>query len=116
MHELSIVEAVIDQVAVEVARTDAAGRVLRIELSIGRFSGANAESVRFAFGFLAPGTVAEGAEIVIEQPGAVCRCRACGVETEIDDLVAECPRCASREISIAGGREMVLQSIELEQT
>jgi hydrogenase nickel incorporation protein HypA/HybF len=115
MHEISIVEALIGQVAAEVARAGCAGRVSRVDLSIGRLSGANADSVRFAFGLLAPGTVAEGAEIVIDEPKAVCRCRACQAETEIDDLVAECPRCASGEIAIEGGREMVLQSIEVEQ-
>jgi hydrogenase nickel incorporation protein HypA/HybF len=113
MHELSIVEALIDQVAAELARTNCAGRVLRVELSIGRLSGVSAESVRFAFGMLAPGTVAEGAEIVIDQPPAVCRCQACRADTQIDDLVVECPRCRSGEISIDGGRDLILQSIEV---
>jgi len=115
MHELSIVEALIDQGAAELARTTCTGRVVRVDLSIGRLSGANAESIRFAFGLLAPGTVVEGAAIAIDQPRAVCRCRDCQAQTEIEDLVAECPRCAGGQISIEGGREMVLQSIEVEQ-
>ena len=54
MHELSIVEALIDQVGRELDRAGQQGRVLRLELSIGRLSGVNCESVRFAFGLLPP--------------------------------------------------------------
>jgi Zn finger protein HypA/HybF involved in hydrogenase expression len=35
------------------------------------------------------------------------------VKSEIDDLVAQCPCCGSGEITIEGGRELVLQSIEI---
>ena len=115
MHELSIVEALIDQVGRELDRAGQQGRVLRLELSIGRLSGVNCESVRFAFGLLAPGTPVEDAEIVIQEPKAVCHCHACNARTEIDDLVVQCPRCASSDITIEGGRELVLQSIEIEE-
>ena len=56
----------------------------------------------------------EGAKVDIDQPRAVCRCRACGAREEIDELVVECPRCRSREIAIEEGRQLLLQSIEIE--
>jgi hydrogenase nickel incorporation protein HypA/HybF len=116
MHEFSIVEAVIGQVREELAAVgQAAGRVARVELSIGRLSGVNCDSVRFAFEVLAPGTPVEGAEIVIQQPKVVCQCGACRCHQEIDELVVECPRCGSPEVTIEGGRDMMLQSIEVEE-
>ena len=114
MHELSIVEALIEQVRRELDRAGQSGRVRRLELSIGRLSGVNCDSVRFAFGLLSPGTLVEDAEIAIQEPKAVCHCRACHARTEIDDLAAQCPQCGSAEISIEGGRELLLQSIEIE--
>jgi hydrogenase nickel incorporation protein HypA/HybF len=114
MHELSIVEALIDQVGRELDRSGQEGKVLRVDLSIGRLSGVNADSVRFAFGLLAPGTRVEGAEVEIRQPKAVCHCHTCNSRTEIDDLVLQCPKCASADIAIEGGRELLLQSIEVE--
>lgn len=114
MHELSIVDALIDQVGRELDRAGQPGPVLRLELSIGRLSGVHGESLRFAFGLLAPGTRVENAEIVIQEPKAVCRCRACSARVEIDDLVVQCPRCGSDEVAIEGGRELMLQSIEVE--
>jgi hydrogenase nickel incorporation protein HypA/HybF len=116
MHELSIVEALIEQVGEELDRVGQSGRVVRLELSIGRLSGVASESVRFAFGLLAPGTRVEEAEIVIHQPKAVCCCRACHAEAEIDDLVVQCPQCGSSDIVIEGGRELVLQSIDVEDS
>ena len=115
MHELSIVEALIDQVRRELDRAAQRGRVLRLELGIGRLSGVHCESVRFAFSLLAPGTQVENAEIVIQEPKAVCNCHACNTRTEIDDLVVQCPQCASSDITIEGGRELILQSIEVEE-
>jgi hydrogenase nickel incorporation protein HypA/HybF len=114
MHELSIVEALIDQVGRELERAGQLGRVLRLELSIGRLSGVNSESIRFAFGLISPGTPLEDAEVVIEEPKAICKCYACNAQAEIDDLVVQCPQCASRDITIEGGRELLLQSIEIE--
>ena len=115
MHELSIVEALIEQVQRELGRAGQGGRVQRLELSIGRLSGVNAGSIRFAFELLAAGTVVEGAEVLIGEPKAVCSCRACNARVEIDDLVVQCPQCTSDDITIEGGRELVLQSIDVEE-
>ena len=115
MHELSIVEALIEQVGREVRRAGQTGRVRRLELAIGRLSGVHCDSVRFAFELISPGTIVEGAKLDITEPGAVCRCRNCGASREIDDLVTECPNCGSPQISIEEGRELMLDSIEVDE-
>jgi hydrogenase nickel incorporation protein HypA/HybF len=114
VHELSLVEALIEQVRSEVARCGRTGPVVRLELAIGRLSGFNSDSVCFAFELLSPGTLVEGAEVRITEPRAVCCCRDCSGRAEIDALVGRCPQCDSENVVIEGGRELVLQSIELE--
>lgn len=114
MHEVSIVEALIDQVECEVARAGAAGPVSRLAISIGRLSGVNSDSIRFAFELLSPGTLVDSAELVIDEPAAVCVCRACGQRTEIDEFVLECPRCGGVDISLDGGQQMLLETIDVE--
>lgn len=114
MHELSIIEALIEQVEKEVRRSGQGSRVTGLELVIGRLSGVNADSLRFAFQLLAPGTVVEAAEVHITEPKAACSCRTCGASTEIDNLVVECPKCGSGDVFLEGGRDLRLQSIELE--
>ena len=115
MHELSIVEALMGQVEEEVERAGASGRVTRLSLVIGRLSGVNCDSIRFAFELLAPGTVLEGAELVISEPRAECVCEDCGATSQIDRVVARCPTCASHDITIRGGTELILETIDLEQ-
>ncbi|NLS93132.1 MAG: hydrogenase maturation nickel metallochaperone HypA [Planctomycetaceae bacterium] len=112
---MSIVEALIEQVEGEVARAGAAGKVTRLSLSIGRLSGVQPDSIRFAFELLSPGTLVENAALEIEEPPAVCVCAGCGARTELDDFCLECPSCGSRDISIQGGREMLLQTIDLDE-
>ena len=114
MHELSIVEALIDQVEKEVKCAGQTGRVSHLDLVVGRLSGVSCDSIRFACELLAPDTILEGAEIRITEPKASCRCQQCNCSTEIEELLIECPKCKSREITIEGGRELLLQSIELE--
>jgi hydrogenase nickel incorporation protein HypA/HybF len=114
VHEVSIVEALIDQVRREVEQSGHDGRVTRLELVVGRLSGVSVDSLRFAFEMLAPGTLVEAAEVEIAEPRAECCCRACGKRTPIDELIVQCPACASPQITIEGGRDLLLQSIELE--
>ena len=67
MHELSIVDAMIEQVKAELTRAGASGRVTRIDLVIGRLSGVCPDAVRFGFEVLARDTELESAEIVIRR-------------------------------------------------
>jgi len=114
MHELSIAEALIEQVGEELGRAGQKGPAKRLELAVGRLSGVHCDALRFAFELLSPGTPAAGAELLIRQPPAVTRCQECGESTEIVEIVIACPRCSSPQIVIEEGRELLLESIELE--
>ena len=114
MHELSIVEALFEQAEREVRDSGHEGRVSRLELSIGHLSGVCSDSIRFAFELLKAETMFAAAELAIEEPPAVCRCEACGQKTDVTEITVDCPHCGSREVVIEGGREMLLESIELE--
>jgi len=115
MHELSIAEALIEQVGRELKRAGQPGPVVRLELSVGRLSGVHAEALRFAFELLAPGTLVDGAELEISESRARCCCRNCGAETEIEELVFCCPSCESDQVTIEGGRDLLLECIEVEE-
>ena len=115
VHEVSIVQSLIERVQQQVDRCGHDGRVTRVALSIGRLSGVNVDSIRFAFEMLAPGTLLEAAALEITEPAAVCCCRACGRRTEIDELELACPICESGEITIQGGRDLLIETIELEK-
>jgi len=115
MHEMSIVQALIDQVGAEVEQSGHRGRVLALEVVVGRLSGVHADALRFGFELLSSGTVVEGAELRIAEPEACLRCQACGVLQPLSELVLRCPSCDSDRVTIEGGQELLLQTIELEE-
>ncbi len=116
MHEIAIADALIEQVQGEVRRAGASGQVTRVALVVGRLSGVNPDSLRFALDLLVKETILESARIEIAEPGAHCQCAACGYRTEIEDLEARCPNCGSSDVTIDGGRDLLLESIELEES
>ncbi len=114
MHEMSIVQALLEQVAEEVDQAGQRGRVVSLHLVVGRLSGVHVDAIRFGFELLSPGSIAQGAALRIDQPPARCHCDRCGAAVEIAEIVSACPVCGHADIIIRGGQELLLQSIELE--
>jgi hydrogenase nickel incorporation protein HypA/HybF len=113
MHELSLAQGLVEHVE-RLAKDDHAARVVRLVVLIGRYSGVEREAFEFAFPFAAEGTLAEGAELAIEERPIVVRCRTCSATSRPISTQLICGNCGSTEVELAGGREFMLQSIELE--
>jgi hydrogenase nickel incorporation protein HypA/HybF len=64
-----------------------------------------------AFSMLATGTEADGATLELVTVPAQLNCHACGAGVPVEDLLATCPACRSDEVSLAGGGELVLESL-----
>lgn len=100
--------------ALERARQAGARRVCLIRLRIGALSGVAPEALHFAFAALAPGTLAAGAELAIEEVPARFWCAACAQEFQADDLFAQCPLCHRPSGELRAGREMEMASLEID--
>ena len=112
MHELSIAQALVEQVEA-IAAKEQATRVARVVLTVGALSGADPEALRGAFPLVAEGTLADGAELVVEPVPARVRCRACGHESSAGDYFIGCAQCSSRDVELISGRELNIKSIEI---
>jgi len=109
MHELAITESVISAVSEKVGSR----RVRRVSLAVGRLSGVVAESVFFYYDLCSEGTVLEGSKLeIIDIPGRA-RCRTCGTELDLEDMIALCT-CGSADLQILGGEELTIKEVELE--
>ncbi len=114
MHELSIAQALVEQVEAS-AKKEQALRVVRVVIAVGALSGVEPEALRAIFPLVAEETVAADSELVIERVAARVRCRACGHEAPTDDsFFIGCAACGSRDVELVAGRELNITSIELE--
>jgi hydrogenase nickel incorporation protein HypA/HybF len=110
MHEYGLCEGVLETV-----RQRAGGRkVARIRVRFGVRHAVVEDALAQAFSFVAEGTEAAGATVELVTVPATISCRDCGFSAETTDLLAVCPRCSGDNVKIAGGEEMVLESVTYE--
>jgi hydrogenase nickel incorporation protein HypA/HybF len=115
MHEMGIAAEIV-RIAVESIPEEMAGsRVVRVHLRVGKLAAVVSESLRFCFEVVARETPAEGAELEIQELAVVARCDGCDHQWEIENAVFNCPRCGSGAIEMLSGRELDIDSIELEE-
>ena len=113
MHEMSIVAGVLD--AVQASAVDAgAERVTKITLRIGDMTEVIDEALEFAFEALTEGTMCESAELDVIRVSPRRACFGCGEEFDHDRFHRICPACGSYETQLLQGRELSIESIEVE--
>ena len=111
MHELSISESITELVA-EYARREGVARVTRVVIDIGVAASVDPQALAFCFPITADGTVAAGAELVINRIALKVRCEACQTEYAPPTQIAACPACGSFARTILEGREMRVVTFE----
>ena len=112
MHELSVCQGMLDQVA-RVASDHGATGVKNIVVRIGPLSGVVPELLAQAFPLARAGTVAEAAELSIEELPVRVRCESCGAETEASASRLLCGECSDWHTQLISGDELLLVSVEL---
>lgn len=113
MHELGIMTGVMEAVE-QSARQAGATKVLKVSLSVGEMTEAIPDALEFAFEVLTEGTICEGAELAITMVGPKSRCLECGTEFEHDRFHVRCPACDSPATELFAGRELQIDSIEVD--
>jgi len=113
MHELSLAQSLVEQVG-HAAKIENAVRVSRIVVVIGKYSGVERDAFEFAFPFAAENTLVHGAKLVIEEIPATVSCQSCGARSHPEVVNLVCARCGSTQVELAGGREFLVRSVELE--
>lgn len=113
MHEMGIIAGVIDAVAASAADAGAT-RVTKVSLSIGEMTEAIEDVLVFAWEALSEGTICEGAELHINMVAPRSRCPECGAEFDHDRFHRGCPNCGNMLTEIIAGREMQIDSIEVD--
>jgi len=115
MHEFSLMQSVLDTVETS-ARKAGAVRVTAIRLTIGEMAEVVFDAMEFAFEALSPETLSEGAELSMRSVIPRSRCCVCGEEFTHDRYHWACPSCDSLATELIAGRELFIDSIEIEES
>ncbi len=113
MHELSIARNIIDIVTAEADKRHL-DRVTAIHLRIGALSGVDPEALSFGFEAATLDTRLAGTKLVIRQVPVKAKCRACGREFTVKDLMFLCPNCHSVDVDVTQGEEMQIEHLVVE--
>jgi len=113
VHELAITQSMFD-IVLQHAQEAGARKVGKINLVIGELTGIVGECVQFYLEFLSKGTVVEGAVLDIETVPAKAACGSCGETFELKGSDWACPSCGGKSLEAVAGRELFVESIEVD--
>lgn len=103
----------------DAVRSEAAKRpgahVSKVGVRVGAVSGVEPEALSFGFSALVQGTELEPLDLVIEPVPRRQRCEDCELTFEVLEELLACPRCGNAQTVMAGGDELDLAYLELEE-
>jgi len=115
MHELSIAASIVEAVT-ESASAYPGARVKEVRLRVGALASVVEDSLQFCWELATEGSPLAGAVLVIRKLPVIIHCDACGVDSEIDGVQSfRCPRCGALAADLRQGRELEIESIELDE-
>jgi hydrogenase nickel incorporation protein HypA/HybF len=115
MHELPATQGILT-VALDAAREAGAERISLIDVVIGELTSMVDDSVQFYFDVLSRSTAAEGATLRVRRVPAQAVCVDCAASYPVvPPLRATCDSCGSLALSVSGGREFFIESIEVDE-
>ena len=115
MHELAICQSLMDQVE-QIASERDAQRVISIVVGMGPLSGVEEQLLKNAYPVASAGTIAENAELIVENLPIKVSCNQCGCESEATPNKLTCRQCGDWRTTLISGDELMLMSVELEKT
>jgi hydrogenase nickel incorporation protein HypA/HybF len=112
MHELAVCQALLRQVS-DIAADRGAAAVEQIIVSIGPLSGVEPALLASAFTVARLGTVAAGADLLLDTGPVVVECHKCGQRSEVQANRLLCGQCGGWQVMVREGEELLLVRVNL---
>lgn len=114
MHELSLANRLV-ALAEETARQANAKHVRVVTLRVGTLSGVAVDALRFAYDIATAGTLLAGSRLQVQTVPVVVYCPRCQRASELPSVQRfRCPVCDTPTADIRAGRELEIETIEVE--
>jgi hydrogenase nickel incorporation protein HypA/HybF len=93
--------------------------VKKVILQVGKLTAVVPEILEYSFAIARNdatfGTLFCGAELEIKPIPLTIRCHGCGKESVLDAPEFRCPLCESQDLSITAGKELFIESVEIDE-
>jgi hydrogenase nickel incorporation protein HypA/HybF len=115
VHELSIVQGVVTTVE-ESLVGQRVTRVITVKLRVGALSGVVEDALQFSYELATEGTILAGSRLEVHSIPVVIYCQGCAETAELPSVQSfRCPRCGAPSGDIRQGRELEIESLEIEE-
>ncbi len=113
MHEMSIVESLLNSVETELRRYPGA-RVQTVRVRVGQLRLVEPMMLQLCYEAATQGQPLSGSRLEVVRVEASARCQVCSLTFPVDESWFECPRCHSTDAELLAGDELVLANIIIE--
>jgi hydrogenase nickel incorporation protein HypA/HybF len=99
----------------EAAQNSRARRVTVVTLRLGALSGVVEDALLFSYDIATRGTMLDGSKLVVHRLPIVIHCETCHLDRELPGTQRfRCPVCGTPSGDIRQGRELEIESMEIE--
>ncbi|MCL6503121.1 MAG: hydrogenase maturation nickel metallochaperone HypA [Pirellulales bacterium] len=112
MHEVSLARALVQQVRA-IAAQHPGCHVTEVRVSVGPLSGVEPALLASAAQRLFAEHGHPQARLVVQWVELLARCRCCGQQFEVPDLVLRCPGCGAGQVQVMRGDALRLETVQL---
>ena len=114
MHELGIAINIVELVQKHLP-ADKKVQVKKIFIRAGMLTAIYPPALSTCVEAVARNTPVEGAEVVITQDPIRAQCRTCQAVSELEEPPFVCATCGGMQVDIQSGRDLFVESIEIEE-
>lgn len=113
MHELSIIQSILDTTLAALQKRGGNDAIEAIELQIGELAGIELSTLKFLWPVAVGDTLLADAALQIEHIPGKANCSDCEAAFAIRHFYEPCPACGSHFLKITQGEELRIKSITL---
>ena len=120
MHSSAIVQNILN-IAIETAEEYDADRITEINVEVGKLNWIKSDKLSYIFNILSKDTLAENAELIINETDVKIKCYNCDYEgpaNNVTDDIAPmvfCPECGSHRVNVLEGYDLNIGNITIEK-